>query len=77
MVLAAGVKAAKVTYELQMDDALGPADGWGVLRAKHATLERMWLQPRAILRLANGRRFDIAITELKSVTALFEVMGEV
>ena len=77
MVLAAGVKAAKVNYELLIDEAPGLMAGRGTLRAKHSTLKRMWLQPQATLRLANGRRLDISITELKSDSALFEVISEV
>jgi hypothetical protein len=76
IVLVAGIKSTKVIYELLVNDEPGSASGSGILRAKHAALKRMWLQPLATLRLSNGQRIYISITELKSVTAKFEIVAK-
>jgi hypothetical protein len=47
------------------------------LHARSSALERLGLKPGVMLRLANGHRIGIFITELKSVTASFKVVDEV
>lgn len=74
IVLAPGTKPTKVTYELLLGQAPDQVVGHGTLHARFSALERMWLQPDVTLRLENGQRICISITELKSIKASFEVV---
>jgi hypothetical protein len=76
-VLAAGTKPTKVSYELLMGGSPERITAHGVLRAKFSALERMWHKPDVTLRLENGHRVGISITELRSATALFEAFDRV
>ncbi|WP_267428151.1 hypothetical protein [Methylobacterium sp. GC_Met_2] len=72
MVLAAGTKPTKVSYELLLGGSPERVIAHGTLHARSSALERMWLKPDVTLRLENGHRVGISITELKSLKALFE-----
>lgn len=76
-VLAAGTRPAKVSYELLLGGSPSRVIAHGTLHARFSALERMGLKPGVRLRLANGHRIGIFITELKSVTASFKVVDEV
>ena len=48
---------------------------YGNLYGSHVGLRPIWLEPDAQLRLANGRRLNISITDLVNDTAEFEGIG--
>lgn len=73
MVLAPGTKPTKVSYELLLGGSLSRVIAHGTLHVRFSALERMRLQSKVTLRLANGQRIGITITEMKSVKASFEV----
>lgn len=76
-VLAAGARPTKVTYELLLGGSPSRVIAHGTLHVRFSALERMWLRSGVTLRLANGHRIGISITEMKSVKASFKVVGEV
>jgi hypothetical protein len=71
-VLAAGTKPTKVLYELLLGGSPDRVTAHGTLHARYSALERMWHKPDVTLRLENGHRVGISITELKSLKAFFE-----
>jgi len=76
-VLAPGTKPAKVSYELLLGGSPDRVIAHGTLHARYSALERMWRKPDVTLRLENGHRVGISITEMKSVTALFEAFDRI
>ncbi|MCJ2049295.1 hypothetical protein [Methylobacterium sp. J-070] len=76
-VLATGTKPTRVSYELLLGGSPDRVIAHGTLHARSSALERMWLKPDVTLRLANGHRIGISITELKSVKALFRAVDTV
>jgi hypothetical protein len=75
-VLAAGTKPTQVAYELLLGGSPSRVIAHGTLHVRISALERMRRKPGVTLRLANGHRLGIDITEMKSVKALFRVVDE-
>jgi hypothetical protein len=75
-VLAAGTKPTRVTYELLLGGSPSRVIAHGTLHARFSALERMGKKPCVTLRLANGYRLGIFITEMRSVKASFKVVDE-
>lgn len=74
--LAAGTKPTKASYELLLGESPRRVIAHGTLHVRITALERMRRKPGVTLRLANGDRLGIDITEMKSVKASFQVVGE-
>ena len=52
-------------------------NAYGTLHGTHSNLWPIWLEPDAQLRLANGRRLNISVTDLVEDVADFESTGPV
>ncbi|MCJ2053239.1 hypothetical protein [Methylobacterium sp. J-070] len=77
LVSAEGCGSARVRYRVVVERREGGIVAFGTLNGSHAGLRPIWLEPDAQLRLANGRRLNISITDLIGDTAEFESTGPV
>jgi hypothetical protein len=71
-ILAPQNKPARVRYELILEERFGRVSYRGTLQGRHAFLRPMWLEPVVILRLSDGQRLEVSITDLQGDAALFE-----
>lgn len=76
-VSAEGVEAVRVRYRVVIERREGSVIASGTLTGSHASLKPAWLVPDATLRLKNGRRIEISITDLLGDVAEFESTGPV
>src|SRR5215210_5175799 len=62
--LSVGLRTLKVEYELFVGKTRLGLRGYGLLRGNPGDLQIRWLIPDIQLRLGDGRRADLSITEL-------------
>jgi hypothetical protein len=74
---AEGCDSARVRYRIVVERREGGVVAAGNLYGSHASLRPIWLVPDAVLRLASGRRLNIALTDLIGDTADFESTGPI
>lgn len=77
LVWADGCEAVRVGYRVLIERSQDGLVAHGRLRGSHAGLRPIWLEPDAQLRLKNGRRLDIALTDLVGDVADFESIGPI
>ena len=77
LVTAEGCGSVRVRYRVIVERREVGVVAHGTLHGSHTNLEPIWLEPDAQLRLANGRRLDISLTDLVGDTAEFESTGPV
>lgn len=77
LVSAEGVDAVRVRYRVVIERRDGIVVASGTLVGSHAGLRPIWIVPDSTLRLKNGRRIEISITDLVGDTAEFESTGPV
>ncbi|GLS45492.1 hypothetical protein GCM10007884_34830 [Methylobacterium brachythecii] len=65
----------RVRYRVVVERREGIVVASGTLTGSHASLMPIWLIPDSTLRLKNGRRIDISITDLVGDIAEFESTG--
>ncbi|WP_144767180.1 hypothetical protein [Methylobacterium dankookense] len=75
IVTAEGCQPARVRYRIVIERRAEALIAYGTLRGSHASLRPIWLEPDSQLRLRNGRRLDIAVTDLVGDMAEFESTG--
>jgi hypothetical protein len=71
--LSIGLRPLKVEYELFVGKTRLEFSGYGLLRGDSEALLVRWLIPDIQLRLGDGRRLDLSITELFGGTAYAEM----
>lgn len=71
-VSAEGCVPVRVRYRLVLERSGEDVAAHGTLRGRHAGLRPIWLEPDAQLRLRNGRRLAISVTDLVGDDAEFE-----
>lgn len=76
-VSAEGVESVRVRYRVVIERREGVIVAHGTLTGNHAALRPVWLVPDSVLRLKNGRRLDISLTDLVGDVAEFESTGPV
>lgn len=76
-VWAEGFDGVRVRYRVIIERRTGAIVAHGTLTGSHAALHPIWLQPDSTLRLKNGRRIEISITDLVGDVAEFESTGPV
>lgn len=76
-VTAGGCGSVRVRYRIVVERREGGIVAFGTLHGNHANLRPIWLEPDAQLRLANGQRLAISLTDLIGDTAEFESTGPV
>ncbi|GEP05966.1 hypothetical protein [Methylobacterium oxalidis] len=74
-VSAAGCEPVRVRYRVVVERREGSLFAHGTLVGSPVGLRPIWLEPDAVLRLKNGRRIDISVTDLVGETAEFESTG--
>ncbi|MHB2206748.1 hypothetical protein [Methylobacterium sp. CM6257] len=67
----------RVRYRVVVERRDGGIVAYGNLYGSYAGLRPIWLEPDAQLRLANGRRLNISVTDLIGDVADFESTGPV
>lgn len=77
LVTAEGCEAVRVRYRVVVERRQGSVVARGELHGSHAGLYPIWLEPDAQLRLKNGRRLDISLTDLVGDAADFESTGPI
>ena len=77
LVSAEGCGPARVRYRIIVERRADGIVAYGNLHGSYANLRPIWLEPDAQLRLANGRRLNISVTDLIGDTADFESTGPV
>lgn len=77
LVTAEGCGSVRVRYRILVERREGGVVAHGTLQGGHANLRPIWMEPDAQLRLANGRRLNISVTDLVGDTAEFESTGPV
>ena len=77
LVSAEGCEPVRVRYRVLIERRPDGIAAHGTLHGSHAGLRPIWLEPDAQLRLKNGRRLDIALTDLVGDVADFECIGPV
>ena len=77
LVSAEGCGSVRVRYRIVVERREGGVVAYGSLHGGYANLRPIWLEPDAQLRLANGRRLNISITDLVGDTAEFESTGPI
>ena len=77
LVSAEGCEAVRVRYRVLIAQRRDGLLAHGNLYGNHAGLRPIWLEPDAQLRLKNGRRLDIALTDLVGDVAEFESTGPI
>jgi hypothetical protein len=73
--LSKGLDPLRVEYELFVEEARLGLSGYGLLRGDPGGLMVRWLIPDIQLRLGDGRRLDLSITELSGGTAYAEMIA--
>lgn len=76
-VSAEGHEPVRVRYKVVIERREGAVTARGRLVGSHAGLRPIWLIPDAVLRLKNGRRIDVSLTDLVGDVAEFESTGPV
>jgi hypothetical protein len=76
-VAAEGCEPVRVRYRVVVERRDGGIVAYGNLYGSYAGLRPIWLEPDAQLRLANGRRLNISVTDLIGDVADFESTGPV
>ena len=76
-VSAEGIGAVRVRYRVVIERRDGVVVASGTLVGSHAALRPIWLMPDSTLRLKNGRRIEISMTDLVGDQAEFESTGPV
>jgi hypothetical protein len=74
-VSADGCESVRVRYRIVVERRPSGVTAYGTLHGSHANLRPVWLEPDAQLRLANGRRLSISMTDLVGDVAEFESTG--
>ncbi|WP_342106040.1 hypothetical protein [Methylobacterium sp. SI9] len=77
LVTAEGCASVRVRYRVVVERRDGGIVAYGTLNGSHANLRPIWLEPDAQLRLTNGRRLSISITDLIGDEAEFESTGPI
>lgn len=77
LVSAEGCDSVRVRYRVVVERRGGGIVAYGTLSGSHVGLRPVWLEPDAQLRLANGRRLNVSLTDLVGDTAEFESIGAV
>ncbi|SDA15099.1 hypothetical protein SAMN02799622_01283 [Methylobacterium sp. UNC378MF] len=77
LVSAEGCESARVRYRLVVERREGGLVAYGNLYGSYSGLRPIWLEPDAQLRLSNGRRLNISVTDLVGEVAEFESTGPV
>lgn len=72
LVTAEGCGSVRIRYRVVVERREGGVVAYGTLHGSHSNLRPIWLEPDAQLRLANGRRLNISITDLVGDSAEFE-----
>lgn len=76
-VSAEGIEPVRVRYKVSVERRDGQLVAHGTLVGNPAGLRPIWLTPDSTLRLKNGRRLEISVTDLVGDTAEFENTGPV
>ncbi|WP_336489060.1 hypothetical protein [Methylobacterium nigriterrae] len=76
-VSAQGCAPVRVRYRVVIERRQGIVVAHGSLVGSHAGLRPIWLEPDSVLRLKNGRRIEISMTDLVGDVAEFESTGAV
>ena len=76
-IFADGIEPVRVSYKLVVERREGVLFAHGSLTGPHAGLRPIWLSPDSTLRLKNGRRLAISVTDLVGDVAEFESTGAV
>lgn len=76
-VSAEGCGSVRVRYRVVVERRGGDTIAHGNLYGSYSNLRPIWLEPDAQLRLANGRRLNISVTDLVGDIAEFESTGPV
>lgn len=74
-VSADGIETVRVRYKVVVERRGGVVRALGTLTGAHTGMRPIWLQPDATLRLKNGRRLDVSLTDLDGDVAVFESTG--
>lgn len=74
-VWAEGIDAVRVRYRVVIERRDGVIVASGTVTGSHAALRPIWLVPDSVLRLKNGRRIEISLTDLVGDIAEFEHTG--
>ncbi|WP_156375760.1 hypothetical protein [Methylobacterium sp. Leaf125] len=72
IVLLLGSRPLKVRYEINFEERRGSVVFSGTIRGNKLALEKLWLAPVVCLRLENGGRLDMSITNLKGCVGFIE-----
>ena len=76
-VSAEGTDSVRVRYRVVIERRDGVVLAHGTLTGNNAAMRPVWLVPDSVLRLKNGRRLDISMTDLVGDIAEFESTGPV
>ncbi len=71
------IESVRVRYRVVVLRREGAVSARGTLVGNPAALRPIWLVPDSVLRLKNGRRIAISVTDLVGDTAEFESTGPV
>ncbi|GEL44386.1 hypothetical protein MEX01_49770 [Methylorubrum extorquens] len=71
--LSTGSNPLNVTYEMFVGKTRFGLSGYGLLRGDPGALQAWWLIPDIQLRLRDGHRLDLSITDLSGGTAYAEM----
>ena len=77
LVSAEGCETVRVRYRVLIAHRQGRIIAHGHLHGSHAGLRPFWLESDAQLHLKNGRRLDVALTDLIGDAAEFESTGPI
>ncbi len=77
LVSADGCDAVRVRYRVVVERRENGVVAHGNLHGSYINLRPIWLEPDAQLRLANGRRLNISVTDLIGDVAEFESTGPI
>jgi predicted secreted hydrolase len=77
LVSADGCAPVRVRYRVVIERRADGVVAYGTLHGSHSNLRPIWIEPDAQLRLANGRRLAISLTDLVEDVAEFESTGPV
>ncbi|MEE7447479.1 hypothetical protein MRF4_06440 [Methylobacterium radiotolerans] len=77
LVSAEGCESVRVRYRVVIERRESGVLAYGNLYGSYAGLRPVWLEPDAQLRLSNGRRLNISVTDLIGDVAEFESTGPV
>lgn len=74
---AEGCEAVRVRYRIVVERRREGVVAHGTLRGSHTNLRPIWLEPDSVLRLKDGQRLDVALTDLVGDVAEFESTGQI